>query len=53
METRPHARGDEARTGEGAVLRSGDDNDKEAGVTRTTPKDGDAPGSEDGEEGGG
>jgi hypothetical protein len=49
-----HARGgDEARTGEDTVLRSGEDNDEEAGVTRTTPRGSVAPSSEDGEEGGG
>jgi hypothetical protein len=45
--------GDEVRTGEDATLRSGEDNDKEAGVTRTTPRGGSAPTSEDEEEGDG
>jgi hypothetical protein len=45
--------GDEAWTGEDTTLHSGEDNDKEAGVTRMTPRGGSAPAREDEEEGGG
>jgi hypothetical protein len=45
--------GDETRTGEDVALCSSEDNEEEAGVTRTTPRGGDALASEDGEEGGG
>jgi hypothetical protein len=49
-----HARGgDEARTGKDTALRSGKDNDEEAGVTRMTSKGGGAPACEDGKGGGG